>query len=81
MALFCDNCATIDFANNYWICKLSNHIDIHHHRVQKLVYDKTFLLLYIRTTDNLVDMYPIDLPEIELCKLRSMVIRYNAEEF
>jgi hypothetical protein len=53
------------------------HIDIHHHRVQELVYNKTLPLMYIRITDNLADMYPKDLLEVQLPKLRTIDLGYN----
>jgi hypothetical protein len=46
-ALFCDNCSAIDLAENYRISDLSKHIDIHHHRVQEFVHDKSLPLMYI----------------------------------
>jgi hypothetical protein len=64
MVLFCNNCSFIDLVENYRILELSKHIDIHHHHVRELVYDKTLSLIYIRTTDNLADISIKGLPQI-----------------
>jgi hypothetical protein len=77
MALFCDNRSAIDLAENYRISELSKHIDNHYHRVRELVYDKIFQLMYIQTTDNLVDMCTKGLPEVQLSKLRTSALGYN----
>jgi hypothetical protein len=77
MVRFCDNCSAIDLAENYRISKLSKHIDIHHHCIWELVYDKTLLLMYIQTTDNLADMYIKGLPEVQLSKLCVITLGYN----
>jgi hypothetical protein len=47
MALFCNNYSAINLAENHQISELLKYIDIHQHRIQKLVYDKTLLLIYI----------------------------------
>jgi hypothetical protein len=77
IALFCDNRSTIDLAKNNQISELSKYIDIHHHHVQELVYDKTLPLMYIWTTDNLADMCTKGLPEVQLSKLRTITLGYN----
>jgi hypothetical protein len=77
MAIFCDNRSAIDLAENHRISELSKHIDIHHHRVQKLVYDRTLPLMYIRMTDNLADMSTKGLSEVQLSKLRAIALGYN----
>jgi hypothetical protein len=64
IALCCDNRSAIDLAENHRISELSKYIDIHHHRVRELVYDKTLPLMYIRITDNLADMFTKGLHEI-----------------
>jgi hypothetical protein len=76
MALFCDNRSAIDLAENYRISELSKHIDIYHHRVRELVYYKTLPLMYIRTMDNLADICTKGLPEVQLFKLRAIVLGY-----
>jgi hypothetical protein len=77
MALFCDNRSAIELAENHQISELSKHIDIHHHYVWELVYDKTLPLMYIRTMDNLADMYSKGLPEVQLSKLYPIALGYN----
>jgi hypothetical protein len=52
MVLFCDNHSAIDHAENHRISELSTHIDIYHHYVRELFYDKTFPLIYNPTKDN-----------------------------
>jgi hypothetical protein len=79
MALFCNNCSTINLPENYWISELSKYINIHQHRVRELVYDKALLVKYIRTTDNLADMYTKGLPEVQLSKRRMITLRFNEE--
>jgi hypothetical protein len=56
LALFCNNRSAIDLAENHRISEISNHIDIHHHHIQESFYDKTLPLIYIRTTNHLVNM-------------------------
>jgi hypothetical protein len=77
MALFCDNCSAIDLAEYYRIFELSTYIDIYHHCVRELVYDKTLLLMYIRTMDNLANMYTKGLPEVQLSILYTIALVYN----
>jgi hypothetical protein len=77
MALFCDNRSTIDLADNHWISELSKHIDIHHHRVGELFYNKTLPLKYIRTTDNFADMCTKGLHEVQLSKFCAIALGYN----
>jgi hypothetical protein len=74
MALFCDNRSAIDLAEKHQISEPSKHIDIHHHCVHEFVYDKILLLMYIRTTDNLVDMCTKGLPEVQLSKLCAIAL-------
>jgi hypothetical protein len=74
MALFCDNRAAIDLAENHRISELSKHIDIHHQRIRELVYDKTLLFIYIPTRDNLADMCTKGLPEVQISKLRAIAL-------
>jgi hypothetical protein len=81
MALLCDNCSAIDLAENYRISELSNHIDIHHHRIRELVNEKTLPLMYIRTTDNLMDMCTKSLPKVQLSELRAITLRNNEGEY
>jgi hypothetical protein len=76
MALFCNNCSAIDFPETHQISELSKHIDIHHHCVWELVYDKTLPLMYIQTTDNLTDMCTKGLPDVQLSKLRAIALGY-----
>jgi hypothetical protein len=80
MALFCDNCSAIDVAENHPISELSKYIDIHHHLVRELVDDKTLPLMYIRTMDNLADMYIKGLPEVQLSKLCAIALGYHEGE-
>jgi hypothetical protein len=75
MVLVCDNRS--DLAYNYQIVELSKHINIHHHPVQEFVSNTTLLLIYIPTTNNLVDMFTKGLPEVQLFKLRSIALQYN----
>jgi hypothetical protein len=56
MALFSVNHSAVDLATNYRISELSKYIDIHHHRIWELGYNKTLPLMYIQTMDNLADM-------------------------
>jgi hypothetical protein len=77
MALFYYNRSAIGLAETLRISELSNHIDIHHHRIRELVYDKTPPLMYIRTTDYLADMCTRGLPEVQLSKLRAIPLGYN----
>jgi hypothetical protein len=77
IALFCDNYFAIDLAENHQISELSKYIDIHHHRVQELVYDKILPLIYIQTMDNLADMCTKALPEVYLSKLPTIALGYN----
>jgi hypothetical protein len=77
IALFCDNCSAIDLAENNQISELFTYIDSHHHHIWELVYAKTLQLMYIRTTDNLADMYTKGLPEFQLSKLSAIVLGYN----
>jgi hypothetical protein len=80
ITLFCDNRSIIDLAENYRISELSKHIDIYHHLVRELIYHKTFPLIYIRTIDNLANIYTKALPEVQLSKLRMIVLGYNKGE-
>jgi hypothetical protein len=77
IALFCDNPSAIDLAENYQLSELSKHIDIYHHHIGELVYDKTLPLMYIRTTYNLADMCTKGLPEVQLSKLCAIALGYN----
>jgi hypothetical protein len=77
MALYCDNHSALDLAENYQISELSTYINIYHHRIWELVYDKTLRLIYIRTTDNLADMCTKGLPEVHLSKFRTIALGYN----
>jgi hypothetical protein len=77
MALFCNNHCATDLAENHQISELSIHIDIYHHRVLELVNEKTLLLRYIRTTDNLVDMSTKGLPEVQLSILCPIALGYT----
>jgi hypothetical protein len=47
IALFYENRSAIDRVENHRISELSKYIDIHHHRIRELVYDKTLPLRYI----------------------------------
>jgi hypothetical protein len=80
IAQFCDNHSTIDLAKNCRISELSKQIDIHHHHVRELVYDKTLLLMYIRTMDNLADICTKGLPEVQLSKYYTIALGYNEGE-
>jgi hypothetical protein len=80
IALCCDNGSAIDLAENHRISELSKYIDIHHHRIQELVYDKTLTLMYILTMNNLADVCPKSLPKVQLSKLREIAIGYNEGE-
>ena len=75
MAMFCDNRLMIDLGENHQIFELSMHIDIYHHQVRELVYDRTLPLMYIPTTNNLADICNQWLPEIQLSKLRDITMR------
>jgi hypothetical protein len=77
MVLFCDNRSAIELAENHRISELSKYIDIHHHGVQELVYDKTLLLKCIRTMDNLANMCNKGLPEIQVSKLSTIALGYK----
>jgi hypothetical protein len=77
ITLFCDNCSAIDLPENHRISKLSKYMDIHHHSVRELVYDKTLPLMYIWITDNVVDMYTKGLPEVQLSKLCAIALGYS----
>jgi hypothetical protein len=77
MALFCDNHSAIDLAETHWISELSKHINIHYHCGRELVYNKTLLLMYIQTTDNLANMCTKGLPEVQLSKLCMITLKYN----
>jgi hypothetical protein len=81
MALFCDNFSVIDLAENYWISELSKPCNIHHQHIRKLVYNKTPLLIYIHTTDNLADICTKGLPEVQLSKLGTIALGYNEERY
>jgi hypothetical protein len=77
MALFCNNRSTIDLAENHQISEISKYIDIHHYHVRELVCDKTLLLMYIWTTDNLAVMCTKGLYKVQLSKLHAIALGYN----
>jgi hypothetical protein len=77
MPLFYDKYSVIDLAKNHQISELSKQNDIYHHRVQELVYDKTLPLMYIQTTDTLVDMCTSGLPKVQLSKLGAIALGFN----
>jgi hypothetical protein len=47
VTLLYNNYLTIDLVENYQISKLLKQIDIYYHCIQELVYNKTFVLIYI----------------------------------
>jgi hypothetical protein len=77
IALSYDNHSAIDLAENYQISELSKYIDIYHHRIRELVYDKTLPLIYILIMDNLANMSPNGLPEFQISKLCTIALGYN----
>jgi hypothetical protein len=76
-ALCCDNRSAIDLEENYRISELSKYINIHHHRVRESVSDKTLLLMYIQTIDNLAEMCTKGLAKVQLSKLCAIALGYN----
>jgi hypothetical protein len=81
IAIFCDNHSTIDLAENHWISELGKHLDIHHHRILELVYNRTIPLMYIQTKEYLVDMCIKGLPKVQLSKLCAISLGYNEEQY
>jgi hypothetical protein len=77
IALLYNNHSAIDLTENYRISEHSTYIKIHHHNVRELVYNKNLRLMYIRTADDLTDIYTNGLPEIQLSKLCTIALGYN----
>jgi hypothetical protein len=77
MDLLYDNHSAIDLAKYGCISELSKYIDIHHHPARELVYDKSHPLMYIRTTDNLLDMCTKALVEVQFTKSHTIDLGYN----
>lgn len=55
MNIFCDNQSAIQIAENNGYSSRSKHIDLRHHFVREKVIDKSCILHYVNTNDNLAD--------------------------
>lgn len=61
-AVFCDNMAAIDIANNPKLNDRTKHIDIAYHFTRQYVEDGTIQLLHVASKDNLADICTKALP-------------------
>ena len=70
----CDNQATIAIANSERISDRTKHIDIRHHYIREKVSDKSIVVRWISTEEQLADLLTKRMPTNRLEKLRSKVL-------
>ena len=57
IVLKCNNTSTIDLSHHTIISQRSKHIDIHYHYIRECLLNSKFTLEYIKTSDNLADIF------------------------
>ena len=72
--LYIDNMSTIKMATNRVLSARSKHIQLREHFIRFKVQDGTFVVLYIKSCDNLADMFTKVLGRLVFLRLRDCML-------
>ena len=71
--LFCDNKSAIKISIDPVTRKRTKHAEIHMHYIRELVYDRTIILQYCSTDEQIVDIFTKRFLEKKFTYLRSLL--------
>ena len=69
--LFCDNQSAIKISTNPVTRQRTKHVEIHIHYIRELVHDRTIILQYFPTDENIADIFTKRFSENKFTYLRS----------
>ena len=74
--LYCDNQASINFANSPLENQRTKHIDVRYHFIRNLIYDTVFKLKYVKSELNMADIFTKPLTRDQLLKFCRNVFKF-----
>ena len=73
IVIFCDNKSAIKISIDPVTKKRTKHVEIHMHYIRELVHDKTIVLQYCPTDEQIVDIFTKRFTEKKFTYLRSLL--------
>ena len=71
--IFCENGSTINISTDPVTRKRTKHVEIHMHYIRELVHDRTIVLQYYPTDEQIADIFTKGFTEKNFTYLRSLL--------
>jgi hypothetical protein len=72
--IFCDNTSAIKLAKNPVHHSRTKHFDLKYHFIRDLVQKKEVELMYIKTQEQLADIFTKGVAKVQFLKLRDQIV-------